>query len=96
MTVTYRGPVDPLDGTTQYRYGEHLFVLDVPVEDVPEDVARALSETKNHRFDVESADEPPADAAADASSDGAAAADQQQQDKGAPSRPRRNKSESKE
>lgn len=54
-TVTYRGPVDELDGTSVYivptEEGELAFRRDVAVEDVPRQIADQLRETEGHNFD---------------------------------------------
>jgi hypothetical protein len=62
-TVTYRGPVNPLDGSSVYvlptEDGELSFRRDVPTEDVPQEVASELRKAEGHRFDFGKAAEGP-------------------------------------
>lgn len=51
-TVTYRGPASPTDRTKAYQVEDYMFRRGVPVEDVPEKVAKQVAADKDHLFDV--------------------------------------------
>lgn len=58
-TVTYRGPKDPLDGSTAVEVDGRTFRLGIPVEDVPATLLERLKgeDLKGHKFTV-STDKP--------------------------------------
>jgi hypothetical protein len=51
-TVTYKGPTDPLNGSVAYEIDNITFRINVPVEDVPEKVAKQVAADKQHQFTV--------------------------------------------
>lgn len=55
-TVTYKGPEDPADISGAYEIEGHLLPLDVPVSDVPDNLAAQLKETEGHAFEISGTD----------------------------------------
>lgn len=51
-TVTYKGPASPTDRSKAYQADDYTFRLGVPVEDVPERVAKQVAADKDHQFTV--------------------------------------------
>ena len=52
-TVTYGGPKDPRDPTTEYVSGDHVLRLGIPT-DVPDEVAKRLAGVEGQNFEVQS------------------------------------------
>lgn len=55
-TVTYKGPTDPSDFTTEYVIGDHGMPVDEPV-DVPDEVAAQCKATEGHTFEISTSSE---------------------------------------
>lgn len=51
-TVTYKGPTDAADGSVAYEIDEYTFRIGVPIQDVPEKVAKQVAADKQHQFTV--------------------------------------------
>lgn len=52
-SVTYKGPKDPTDGTTQIEVDDRVFALDAePTHDVPDTVVKRLKAMDDHEFDI--------------------------------------------